>query len=82
MRLGIEEHLVAGFRVGTDRDLIGHRAGGDQGLLKQCLDKDADGNVVRKAGVMGVVITGGEITPGDTVRVELPDGPHEKLVAI
>ena len=53
-----------------------------KGLLKECLDKDADGNLIRKAGVMGVVITGGEIRPGDAVRVELPDGPHVKLVAI
>ncbi|HEV2649867.1 MAG TPA: hypothetical protein VGU69_01305, partial [Rhizomicrobium sp.] len=53
-----------------------------RGLLKECLDKDADGNLIRKAGVMGVVITGGEIRPGDAVRVELPDGPHAKLVAI
>jgi MOSC domain-containing protein YiiM len=53
-----------------------------KGLLKVCLDKDADGSLVRKAGIMGVVIAGGEIKPGDAIRVELPDGPHEKLVAI
>ena len=54
----------------------------EKGMMHACLDKDADGNLVRKAGIMGVVIAGGEIKPGDAIRVELPDGPHEKLVAI
>ena len=53
-----------------------------KGLLKVCLDKDADGSLVRKAGIMGIVIAGGEVRPGDAIRVELPAGPHEKLVAI
>jgi MOSC domain-containing protein YiiM len=52
------------------------------GLLKACLDKDADGNLIRKAGIMGVVIAGGAIKAGDAIRVELPAGPHEKLIAI
>jgi len=53
-----------------------------KGLLKVCLDKDADGNLVRKAGIMGIVVAEGEVRPGDAIRVELPAGPHEKLVAI
>ena len=53
-----------------------------KGLLKACLDKDTEGNLIRKAGIMGVVVAGGEIRTGDAIRVELPDTPHEKLVAI
>jgi MOSC domain-containing protein YiiM len=49
------------------------------GLMYATLDKDAQGNLIRKAGIMGVVIAGGEIRPGDTIRVELPPQPHEKL---
>lgn len=49
------------------------------GLMNAVLDRDADGNLVRKAGVMGVVIAGGEVTPGDSVRVELPAGSHSPL---
>ncbi|GIF07484.1 MOSC domain-containing protein [Actinoplanes siamensis] len=49
------------------------------GLLKEVLGQDADGAVVRKAGVMGVVLRGGAIRPGDPVAVELPPGPHEPL---
>ena len=52
------------------------------GLMAATLDKDAGGNLIRKAGIMGVVIAGGEIKPGDAIRVELPKGAHEKLVAI
>lgn len=49
------------------------------GLMKATLDRDADGNLVRKAGVMGIVISGGDITAGDTIRVELPAEPHVRL---
>jgi hypothetical protein len=49
------------------------------GLLKQVLGRDADGNLVRKAGIMGVVLHGGPIRPGDPVTVELPVPPHVAL---
>lgn len=49
------------------------------GLMQAVLDRDEEGNLVRKAGVMGVVIAGGEVRPGDEVRVELPPGPHRPL---
>ncbi|GGR57397.1 MOSC domain-containing protein [Streptomyces roseolus] len=49
------------------------------GLLKQVVGRDADGALVRKAGIMGIVLTGGEVRPGDPVRVELPAEPHRPL---
>ncbi|GAA3895907.1 MOSC domain-containing protein [Streptomyces gulbargensis] len=49
------------------------------GLLKQVLGRDDNGGVVRKAGIMSVVLTGGEVRPGDPIRVELPEGPHRPL---
>lgn len=49
------------------------------GLMKAVLDRDEDGNLVRKSGVMGIVLTGGEVRPGDAIRVELPPTPHEPL---
>ncbi|GLZ33674.1 MOSC domain-containing protein [Lentzea sp. NBRC 105346] len=49
------------------------------GLLKQVLGKDTDGNVVRRAGIMAVVRTGGDVRPGDEIRVELPAEPHAPL---
>lgn len=49
------------------------------GLMAATLDRDADGNLVRKAGIMGIVLTGGKIRPGDEVTVELPPAPHHAL---
>ncbi|WP_410536316.1 MOSC domain-containing protein [Streptomyces sp. KL2] len=53
--------------------------GFQRGLLKRVVGRDEDGNVVRRAGVMGVVRTGGTVRPGDAIGVELPDGPHRPL---
>ena len=50
-----------------------------QGLMAATLDKDAAGNLIRKAGVMGIVIAGGEVKPGDAIRVELPAGAQIAL---
>ncbi|MEV8146291.1 MOSC domain-containing protein [Specibacter sp. NPDC078709] len=52
------------------------------GLLKELVGYDDGGSVVRRAGVMGVVITGGAIRPGEPIVVELPDGAHEALERI
>jgi MOSC domain-containing protein YiiM len=52
------------------------------GLMAATLDRDEDGNLIRKAGVMSVVLTGGEVRPGDTIRVELPPEPHRPLEPI
>jgi MOSC domain-containing protein YiiM len=52
------------------------------GLLKEMIGQDDQGNVVRKAGVMAVVLRGGPVRPGDQVTVELPPGPHEALEKI
>jgi MOSC domain-containing protein YiiM len=49
-----------------------------RGLLGEMVH-NADGRVVRLAGVMGVVLAGGVVGPGDDVRVTLPDRPHRRL---
>jgi MOSC domain-containing protein YiiM len=49
------------------------------GLLAAVLGRDSDGSLVRKAGVMAVVLSGGELRPGDPVAVELPPEPHRPL---
>jgi MOSC domain-containing protein YiiM len=49
------------------------------GLMAATLDRDARGGLVRKAGVMAVVVTGGEVRSGDVVRVEPPPPPHRPL---
>jgi MOSC domain-containing protein YiiM len=49
------------------------------GLMAAVLGRDADGQLIRKAGVMGIVAESGEIFPGDLIRVELPPQPHQCL---
>ncbi|WP_329181145.1 MOSC domain-containing protein [Streptomyces sp. NBC_01477] len=49
------------------------------GLLKQVIGRDESGAVVRKAGVMGIVLAPGTLRPGDPIAVELPAPPHRPL---
>lgn len=49
------------------------------GLMAAVLDRDDAGELVRRAGVMAIVIAAGEVAPGDLVRVQLPDGPPRPL---
>jgi MOSC domain-containing protein YiiM len=52
------------------------------GLMNLCVYKDENGNIVRKAGIMSIVLAGGEVRAGDAIRVELPPGPHEALQVV
>jgi MOSC domain-containing protein YiiM len=52
------------------------------GLTAAVLDRDADGALVRKAGVMAVVLAPGAVRPGDGVTVELPPPPHRPLAPV
>ena len=49
------------------------------GLLKACVSKDANGNIIRKAGVMSIVLVGGDVFPGDAIEVEYPAEPYNPL---
>ena len=49
------------------------------GLMAAVLDRGPDGQLIRKAGIMGVVARGGTISPGDAIEVQLPLPPHRKL---
>jgi MOSC domain len=49
------------------------------GLLGAVLDRDADGELVRKAGVMAIVRVGGSVRVGDPIAVQLPQTPHQRL---
>jgi MOSC domain-containing protein YiiM len=81
--------LPAGARLylGTDAivELTGLRNpckqldGLQTGLMAAVLDKDAEGRLIRKAGVMGVVVRGGRVRPRDPIRVEQPPEPHRPL---
>lgn len=53
-----------------------------QGLMAAVLDRDEQGQLIRKAGVMGIVVSGGEVKPGDPIVLELPPGPHQPLEVV
>lgn len=52
------------------------------GLMHATLDRDAAGALVRKAGVMGIVLAGGDVQSGDLIRVQTPDGPSRPLAPV
>ncbi|MDP9368544.1 MAG: MOSC domain-containing protein [Chloroflexota bacterium] len=49
------------------------------GLMAATLDRDEHGNLVRKAGIMAIVLVSGDVHPGDSIHVELPQSPHQPL---
>jgi MOSC domain-containing protein YiiM len=49
------------------------------GLTAAVLGRTAEGKLVRKAGVMGIVIAGGVVQAGDAITVKLPAEPHREL---
>ncbi len=52
------------------------------GLMAATLGRDEQGNLVRKAGIMAVVLAGGEVRPGDPIEIELPPQPHRPLAVV
>lgn len=49
------------------------------GLMAAVLDRTPEGELVRKAGVMAVVVRGGVVSAQDRIEVRLPVGPHTPL---
>ena len=86
--LGLPEDTVlhlgptARVRVTGLRNPCHQLNGLSDGLMKELVFTAADGQVVRKAGIMGVVERGGVVRPGDVVGVELPAGEHRSLVKV
>jgi MOSC domain-containing protein YiiM len=52
------------------------------GLLQAVLGHEANGNLIRKTGVMAVVITSGEVRVGDAIAVSLPEGERRPLMPV
>jgi MOSC domain len=49
------------------------------GLMRAVLDRDDDGTLIRKAGIMAVVLAGGVVRPGDPIVTSTPAGPLRPL---
>lgn len=81
--------LATGARLYLGRDAIvevtglrnpcAQLDGLQDGLMAAVLDRDSTGNLIRKAGVMAIVVASGTVRPLDSVRVEWPPTPHEPL---
>jgi MOSC domain-containing protein YiiM len=52
------------------------------GLMAATLDRDAGGRLIRKAGIMGIVLASGDVHPGDAIRSVPPPAPHEALLPV
>lgn len=64
------------------RNPCGQLNGLAEGLMAACIDRDAEGGLIRKAGIMAIVLAGGDVRPGDPIAVELPAEPHRRLEAV
>ena len=53
--------------------------GVQKGLMAATLARDSAGGLVRKAGVMAIVLEGGDVQPGDPILADLPAEPHRPL---
>jgi hypothetical protein len=52
------------------------------GLMAATIGRDASGNLIRRAGIMSIVVAGGDVRPGDPVHVELPAERFRPLVVV
>jgi len=50
-----------------------------KGILKELVKKNNKGNIIRKLGVMGIVLTSGQVKPNDAIKTILPSKPHQNL---
>jgi MOSC domain-containing protein YiiM len=74
LRIGDAELEITGLR-NPCRQLEGVMPG----LQSAVLTRDENGNLVRLAGVMSIVLRSGDIATGDAIAVELPARPHLPL---
>ena len=52
------------------------------GLMNAVLDRDADGGLISKIGVMAIVVADGEVRSGDKISIELPAGERLPLTPV
>ena len=83
--LGLPVGAVLEFGGGARVEITGLRNPRGQlhdflpGLTQAVLDRDEQGNLVRKSGVMGIVLRSGDVRAGDSIEVSLPPEPHRRL---
>jgi len=50
-----------------------------KGSSDSILDRDKNGKLIRKAGIIGIVIQGGVVTKSNPIEIYLPPEPHQPL---
>lgn len=53
-----------------------------KGLKAAVLERAPDGTLIRKSGIMAIVLKDGTVRPGDAIRVELPPEPFRPLAPV
>ena len=53
-----------------------------RGLMAAVLGKSSDGKLIRKSGVMGVVLQGGVVGAGQAICIRLPALPHQAMQVV
>ena len=54
----------------------------EPGLMAAVLGRDTQGNLLRKAGVMAIVLEGGAVARGAVITIELPSEPWQFLAPV
>lgn len=86
--LNLPESTILKFKQGAQIQITGLRVpcklinSLQSGLMQALLDKDANGNTIRKSGVMSIVLEGGNIRVGDTIELIYPPKPFIKLSTV
>ena len=52
------------------------------GLMSAVLGRNTNGELVRKTGVMAVIVAGGLVFTGDSIDIKLPPAPHQALTPV
>jgi MOSC domain-containing protein YiiM len=71
--------LPTGSRLHIGASAVVEVTGFQSGLKAAVLGRDEQGNLIRKAGVMGIVLASGEVQAGDLIGIELPQPPYRSL---
>jgi MOSC domain-containing protein YiiM len=52
------------------------------GLMAALLGRDIEGRITLKSGIMGIVVAGGDVRPGDEIGIALPPEPHQPMTRV
>ena len=52
------------------------------GLMRAVLERTPSGELVRKAGIMAIVLRAGDVVAGDSIGVSFPPLPHRRLECV